>query len=203
MESEVTFLCRLLSQVISNFQIWSLGLPGVDSHWFFEWNHSTWKICLLFFAGVWLHTATCSENLRLAKSPRWSVQWWTCSLTRRCRPLWTPWRCKASNIAWSWRPLGLKGCKGEVMKLWYLWSSVFCCCLARTCIEFWQQNRIWCSKSREWTNKHGGVLTVNCCITYELKFIFVFHNYVTNGRSASQLVLWFNAVTLVSKYHYS
>ena len=54
MESEVTFLCRLLSQVISNFQIWSLGLPGVDSHWFFEWNHSTWKICLLFFAGVWL-----------------------------------------------------------------------------------------------------------------------------------------------------
>ena len=69
--------------------------------------------------------------------------------------------CKASNIAWSWRPLGLKGCEGEVMKLWCLKSWVFCCCLARTCIEFWHQNRIWCSKSREWTNKHGSVLTGN------------------------------------------
>ena len=56
---------------------------------------------------------------------------------------------------------GLKGCEGEVMKLWFLKAWVFCCCLARRCIEFWHQNRIWCSKSREWTNKYGGVLTGN------------------------------------------
>ena len=34
---------------------------------------------------------------------RWSGRWWTCSLTRRCRPFWMPWRCKALSIASSWR----------------------------------------------------------------------------------------------------
>ena len=160
MESEVTFLCRLLSQVISNFQIWSLWLPGVDSHWFFEWNHSTWKICLLFFAGVWLHTATCSENLRLAKSPRWSVQWWTCSLTRRCRPFWTPWRCKASNIAWSWRPWSLKGCEGEVM---------VCGCLAErlNLTSNMHENMVYCKwgpdHQQRLAIKHGRLCSVYIC----------------------------------------
>ena len=100
------------------------------------------------------------SHCRLAKSPRWLVQWWTCSLTRRCRPFWTPWRCKASNIAWSWRPWSLKGCEGEVM---------VCGCLAErlNLTSNMHENMVYCKwgpdHQQRLAIKHGRLCSVYIC----------------------------------------